>query len=298
MSDEQTDETVIISDIPAARALAADRRRACLIVVAGRGVGEVFVVDRPLMVGRGLDADLRIEDAGISRRHARFVQENGQVVVEDLGSTNGTFVNGSRVDGRLVLADGDKLQFGTSTILRFQFQDPADEAFQRQMFELASRDVLTGALNRRYFLERLDAEIAHVKRYNSPLTLLLFDIDHFKQVNDRLGHPAGDRILRGVSDLAAASLRSDDVLARYGGEEFAVLMPSTDLPTAIEVAERLRQRIEAATFDACGTAEGVTVSIGVATLALASEASGHALLTAADEALYRAKRRGRNRVEV
>ena len=144
----------------------------------------------------------------------------------------------------------------------------------------------------------MNAEIAHVKRYNSPLTLLLFDIDHFKQVNDRLGHPAGDRILRGVSDLAAASLRSDDVLARYGGEEFAVLMPSTDLPTAIEVAERLRQRIEAATFDACGTAAGVTVSIGVATLALASEASGHALLTAADEALYRAKRRGRNRVEV
>ena len=297
MTDDQTDETVIITDVPAALAAAADRRRACLVVVAGGGVGEVFVVDRPLVVGRGLDADLRVQDTGISRRHARFLPDAGQVVVEDLGSTNGTFVNGHRVGGRHVLADADKLQFGTSTVLRFQLQDPTDEAFQRQMFELASRDVLTGALNRRYFLERLDAEIAHATRCGSPLSLVMFDVDHFKHVNDTLGHPAGDRILRGVAAAAAATLRHDDVLARYGGEEFAILMRSADLPSAVGLAERLRQAVEAATFDDERATARVTISLGVATLPPVAEPAAQALLAAADAALYRAKRSGRNRVE-
>ncbi|MCC7043117.1 MAG: diguanylate cyclase [Acidobacteria bacterium] len=296
MKDEPGDETVIINEAPATPA--GTRRHACLVVVAGNGVGEVFGIDRPLTVGRGEDADVRVEDAGMSRRHARVVIDDGSVAVEDLQSTNGTWVNGSRVNGRRLLADGDKLQFGTSTVLRFEYQDETDHAFQRQMFESASRDGLTGALNKRYFLERLDADVAHAKRYHQHLSLLLFDIDHFKQVNDTYGHPAGDRILRGVASVVAPALRREDVFARYGGEEFAVLARSAELPMAIELAQRLRHVVEAASFETDRGPLRVTISVGVASLAQVTERTAAALLAAADEALYRAKAAGRNRVEV
>jgi len=295
MQDEPLDETVIVNEAPATPAEA--RRHACLVVVAGNGVGEVFRVDRSLTVGRGDDADVRVEDAGMSRRHARLVIDDGSVAVEDLRSTNGTWVNGSRVSGRRVLADGDKLQFGTSTVLRFEYQDETDHAFQRQMFESASRDGLTGALNKRYFLERLDADVAHARRHRQQLSLLLFDIDHFKKVNDTHGHLAGDRILRGVASVVAPAVRREDVFARYGGEEFAVIARSTDLPTALDLAERLRQTVEASRFESDGTAIGVTISVGVATFAQVPEPTAAAFLAAADEALYRAKGAGRNRVE-
>jgi diguanylate cyclase (GGDEF)-like protein len=166
------------------------------------------------------------------------------------------------------------------------------------MFESASRDGLTGALNKRYFLERLDADVAHAKRYHQHLSLLLFDIDHFKQVNDTYGHPAGDRILRGVASVVAPALRREDVFARYGGEEFAVLARSAELPMAIELAQRLRHVVEAASFETDRGPLRVTISVGVASLAQVSDRTAAALLAAADEALYRAKAAGRNRVEV
>lgn len=296
MSDE-TDETAIITEAMTARVPAGERRRPCVVVVAGHGVGQVFGLEEALTVGRGDDSDVRVQDAGISRRHARFVIDAGHVVVEDLGSTNGTFVNGSRVAGRRVLADGDKLQFGTSTILRFEYQDEMDEAFQRQMFESASRDVLTGAINKRYFLERLEAEVAHARRHGAPLSLMLIDIDHFKRVNDTYGHPAGDRILRGVSSVASPALRREDVFARFGGEEFAVLVRAADLPTAVDLAERLRRTIEESMFESDGTPIRVTISAGVASLQSLSQKTSAVLIAEADAALYRAKHGGRNRVE-
>jgi diguanylate cyclase (GGDEF)-like protein len=295
MKDEPGDETVIIHEAPST--LTGTHRHACLVVVAGNGVGEVFGIDRPLTVGRGEDADVRIEDAGMSRRHARVMADEGSVAVEDLQSTNGTWVNGSRVNGRRVLADGDKLQFGTSTVVRFEYQDETDHAFQRQMFESASRDGLTGVLNKRYFLERLDADVAHARRYHQHLSLLLFDIDHFKAVNDTYGHPSGDRILRGVASVVTSAVRREDVFARYGGEEFGVLARSTDLSTAVDLAERLRRTVETGHFDAEGTVIPVTISVGVASLTQLPERTAAALVAAADEALYRAKAAGRNRVE-
>jgi diguanylate cyclase (GGDEF)-like protein len=196
-----------------------------------------------------------------------------------------------------VLADGDKLQFGTSTVLRFEYQDETDHAFQRHMFESASRDGLTGVLNKRYFLERLDADVAHARRYHQHLSLLLFDIDHFKAVNDTYGHPSGDHILRGVASVVTSAVRREDVFARYGGEEFGVLARSTDLSTAVDLAERLRRTVETGHFDAEGTVIPVTISVGVASLTQLPERTAAALVAAADEALYRAKAAGRNRVE-
>jgi diguanylate cyclase (GGDEF)-like protein len=177
------------------------------------------------------------------------------------------------------------------------------------MFESASRDGLTGALNKRYFLERLEADVAHAKRYHQHLSLLLFDIDHFKKVNDTWGHPAGDCILRGVAAAVAAALRREDVFARYGGEEFAVLARSTDAATAVELAQRLRHTVETASFDTDRGPLRVTISVGVASLrpeargqergleAQGPERTAAALVAAADQALYRAKADGRNRVE-
>lgn len=295
MQDEETDETVVVNE--ARSGPAETRRRACLVVVAGSGVGEVFGIDRTLTLGRGEDADMRVEDAGMSRKHARFVIGDGSVAVEDLRSTNGTWVNGIRINGRRVLADGDKLQFGTSTVLRFAYQDETEHAFQRQMFESASRDGLTGALNKRYFLERLAADVDHARRHGRDLSLLMLDLDHFKTVNDTYGHLAGDRILHGVAAVVAAAVRREDVFARYGGEELAVLARSADLATAVDLAQHLRRTIEASNFDCDGNGVCVTVSVGVASLTLVAEQTHTALLTAADEALYRAKGGGRNRVE-
>jgi two-component system cell cycle response regulator len=296
MGDESTDETLIIADIPAHSA-AGVNRRAYVVIVAGSGVGEVFALDKPRTVGRGYDADVRIQDSGISRRHARFAPADGRVVIEDLGSTNGTFVNGVRIAGRHVLADGDKLQFGTFTVLRFEYRDEADEAFQRWMFESASRDGLTGAYNARYFRERMNTTLADAPRGVEDVSLILFDIDHFKAVNDTHGHLAGDRVLSGVASVVAALLQHDDVFARYGGEEFAVLARGSAAQAA-QLAERLRAAVEARTFEIEGLRIRVTISVGVASLSHQHAGPPTALVAAADRALYRAKDGGRNRVEV
>lgn len=298
MEDDWDDKTVIASDLAPARAPAADKPRAYLVVVAGTRVGEMFGLDRNLTIGRGRDADVRIQDVGISRKHACLVIGGDAVAVEDLGSTNGTFVNGARVHAMLKLEDGDKLQFGTSTILRFTYQDEMDEEFQRKMFESASRDSLTGAFNKRYFMERLTSEFSYARRHNSSLALVLFDIDHFKMVNDTHGHLAGDHVLSGLSSVLSPAIRGEDVFARYGGEEFAVLSRSAELPAAIILGQRLRKTVAESTFVSDGVPMRVTISVGVATLPQVPAQTPDDLIAAADEALYRAKNGGRNRVEV
>jgi len=298
MQDDWDDKTIIASDLAPARAPADKGDRAYLVVVAGSRVGEVFGLDRNVIVGRGREADVRIQDVGISRAHARLNAEGTTVTVEDLESTNGTFVNGTRIPGKQPLQDGDKLQFGTSTILRFTYQDEMDEKFQRKMFESASRDALTGAFNKRYFMERLNSEFGYALRHTSPLSLVLFDIDHFKQVNDTHGHLAGDRILSGLAAAVSPAIRGEDVFARYGGEEFAVLSRSAELAAAIVLGGRLRKKVEESEFVSDGTKIRVTISVGVAALPYAPARTPDELIAAADQALYRAKSGGRNRVEV
>jgi len=298
MEDDWDDKTVIASDLAPALAPAAEKNRAYLVVVAGARVGEVFGLDSNLTVGRGGEADVRIQDVGISRKHACLAIASGKVFVEDLGSTNGTFVNGARLHTRHLLKDGDKLQFGTATILRFAYQDETDEEFQRMMFESASRDGLTGTFNKRYFMERLGSEFSYARRHNSALSLVMFDIDHFKAVNDTHGHLAGDHILSALASVVTPAIRGEDVFARYGGEEFAILSRSAESPAAVALGQRLRKTVEESTFVSDGTPLRVTISVGVATLAHVDAQSPDDLIAAADDALYRAKENGRNRVEV
>ncbi len=274
-----------------------DRDSAYLIVLAGSSVGEMFKITKDEMVlGRSPNADIHLVDDGISRKHAMFLVRDGAVVVKDNGSTNGTFCNGQKVEDELRLSDGDKLQFGSTTILKFTFHDSLDESFQRQMYESALRDGLTKVFNRKYFLDRLEAEVAYAKRHNTPLSLLMMDIDHFKKINDTYGHLAGDRALVEVARIVGATIRTEDVFARYGGEEFVVVCRGVDIAGAMVLAERIRHLISVEKVAYEDSSFNVTVSIGVSVMTDVGVRDPLSLIGHADEALYEAKRAGRNRV--
>src|SRR5581483_6850222 len=153
----------------------------------------------------------------------RVLQIGGEVTIEDLKSANGTVVNGEPVGATAALKDGDKIRLGSTTILKFTYHDHLDESFQQQMYDAALRDALTKAFNKKYFLDRLETELAYAKRHAAHLSLLMIDIDHFKQVNDTYGHLAGDFVLSRIARIALGTVRTEDVFARYGGEEFGVI---------------------------------------------------------------------------
>jgi len=277
---------------------AESRDRAYLIVLAGNGVGEMYKLGTERTVlGRGNAADIHIVDDGISRRHAEIVNQGTHMVVRDLGSTNGTFLNGSKI-AEQVLRDGDKIQVGSTTILKFTFHDSLDESFQRQMYESALRDGLTKAFNKKYFLDRLESEFAYAVRHKSPLSLIMFDIDHFKSINDTHGHLAGDYCLATMSGLVLQAIRQEDVFARYGGEEFAVICRGVELSGATMFGERIRKMVAAQMFVHGDVELKVTVSVGVAAVPDVGMRQHEELIASADEALYEAKRSGRNRVVV
>ncbi|HXU65444.1 MAG TPA: GGDEF domain-containing protein [Polyangia bacterium] len=272
------------------------RDRAYLVVLAGASVGEMYKVEtEKTVIGRGQKANIRLLDDGISREHAQVVIEGNRVYLEDLGSTNGTFCNGIKVD-RKELADGDKILVGSTTILKFTYHDNLDEIFQKQMYESALRDGLTKAFNKKYFTDRLESELTFAVRHSSALALVMFDIDHFKKVNDTHGHQAGDLVLSEISTLLTTTLRAEDVFARYGGEEFAVICRGIDTAQAHVVAERMRKAVEKHRFVHEGTNIPITISIGVAGVPDATVKDATDLVAHADKALYQSKHGGRNRV--
>jgi two-component system, cell cycle response regulator len=291
------DEQTRLFEAPKAPA-GGKRDRAYLVVLAGASVGEMYKVEGDkVIIGRGQKAQIRLFDDGISREHAQIVIEGNQIFLQDLGSTNGTFCNGLKVDRR-ELVDGDKILVGSTTILKFTYHDNLDEMFQRQMYESALRDGLTKAFNKKYFTDRLESEFTFATRHASPLALVLFDIDHFKKVNDTHGHPAGDHVLFEISTLLSSALRAEDVFARYGGEEFAVICRGSDESQAQVVGERMRKAVEGHRFVYEGTLIPVTISVGIAVLPNAAVKDANDIVGFADQALYKSKNGGRNRVTV
>ncbi len=271
---------------------------AYLIVLAGSNTGEMHRLGHQAILGRGAEAEVRIFDTSVSREHALFVYRDEQVAVEDLGSRNGTFINGAPVRQRTPLRDGDQIQIGSTTILKFSHHDHLEERFQQQMYELALRDGLTKLYNRKFFMDRLKPECAFRTRHAGPLALIMLDVDRFKKVNDTFGHQAGDFVLVKLARSVEPVLRAEDTLARYGGEEFVVLCRDTAEEAALALAERIRERIARSRFQFEGRLIPTTISLGVACVAGSSgEQSPEALLSAADTALYAAKNNGRNRVE-
>lgn len=267
-----------------------------LIVLEGDNVGETYRIDGEAVLGRSEQCGIRLVDDGVSRNHAKISVRDGLVVIEDLGSSNGTFRNGEPVKQAIELADGDKLQIGRTTILKFTYHDDLDESFQRRIMNSAIRDGLTKAYNKRYFVKQFETEFRFSKRHNSQLSLLLLDIDHFKKVNDVHGHLAGDAVLVEFAKAVAASVRAEDIFARYGGEEFAVICRSIDSEHAILFGERLRLIVESLKIVHDGTEIPVTVSIGCANMPNYDANNTADLIEAADKALYASKKNGRNRV--
>jgi diguanylate cyclase (GGDEF)-like protein len=288
--DDTTDQSVPIGQAtPAPRGPSA-----YLLVIAGPSFGEMHKLknDRSVL-GRDDSAEVRLLDDGISRSHAAVERDGGKFVLLDLASTNGTFCNGARIT-RCDLTDGDKVAVGASTILKFTFQDQADERYQKQLFESALRDGLTATFNRRYFTDRLRTEMRFAERHDKSLALLFVDIDHFKKINDSYGHQAGDHVLAAVAREMIATIRAEDVLSRYGGEEFAIICREIEPEGAQALGERLRVAVSRKRFEHGGKVIPVTISVGVA--AVRGPRDAQPLIAAADAAMYEAKRTGRDRV--
>jgi diguanylate cyclase (GGDEF)-like protein len=273
------------------------RTKPVLTVLTGSATGTQFKVNKgTAMIGRGPQVELRVEDDGISRAHARIRAETGRAWVEDMGSRNGTFVNGAKIAAAVELHDGDKIQVGRGTVIRFGFQDDLDESFHESLLSSALRDGLTKLFNKRYFLERLDSELKFAQRHQTSLSLLMLDLDHFKKINDTMGHLAGDKVLATISGVLAKAVRNEDVVARFGGEEFAIILRAIEIDSAQLMAERVRKLVEATVISFDNKELRATVSIGIATYPLTQCRILEELIGAADEALYRAKHDGRNRV--
>lgn len=275
----------------------AQKVQAYIVVLSGPEIGATRRLDQAeVVLGRSQETTMRIKDVGISRRHARLLSSTYGVVIEDMGSANGTFVNGERISRPVQLRDGDKITLGSTTILKFTYHDKLDEDFQRKLLEAAQRDSLTQAYNKGYFLEHLSAEFTYARRHHVGLGLALFDVDHFKRVNDTFGHLAGDHVLIRLTELAHESLRHEDLFARYGGEEFAIVCRGATMEQTARLGDRFRALIERTPFIYEGRELPVRISVGIAGVLELPVDSPEALIAAADSALYAAKNSGRNRV--
>jgi diguanylate cyclase (GGDEF)-like protein len=277
----------------------ATRSRGILTVTSGPDVGRVISLpgDRAATLGRSDECTFRFDDASVSGKHAIVIGVAGSYIFEDAGSTNGSYLNDVKALRATPLGDGDRVRLGTGTMLRFSLVDEQEELALKKVYEAALKDGLTGALNRRALEERIDAEVSYANRHGSELSLMIFDVDHFKRVNDTFGHPGGDAVLRSMGELARRSLRTEDTFGRYGGEEFVVITRGIDLAGARGVAERLRELVAATPVPFDGREIRVTASAGVASLVCCGASRDRTtLVSLADARLYRAKQDGRNRV--
>jgi two-component system, cell cycle response regulator len=273
----------------------ATRRTATMLVLRGRSLGKLYKLEGArFLIGRAATADIVLDDDGVSRFHAVITQEAEKFRVEDLGSKNGVIVNGFKVSDH-VLEEGDRIQLGATTLLKFTHQDDIEEQFQEELYKSSTVDPLTGIYNRRHVIERLRSECAYARRQGTVLSVLMIDVDHFKQVNDTHGHLAGDAVLRGVAKAIQASLRAEDVFGRYGGEELCVILRGIEATNALLAAQRIVELVRGVVVEYQGKSLKVTVSVGASTSSPNLLDTPQELLDAADRALYRAKEAGRDR---
>ncbi len=267
-----------------------------LVTIYGSRIGYKVDLDptRPsTVVGRDLDADISVDDESVSRRHCRLMFLDGVWFIEDLRSTNGTYVAGSPIT-RAPLRDGDLIKVG-STIFKFLSTSNVEAAYYEEIYRMAIFDGLTQIHNRRYFEEYTEREISRCRRHERALSLLLFDVDKFKRINDRYGHLSGDYVLRTMAAEIAGRMRKEELFARYAGDEFVIVLPETSTEDASRFAEIVRKMVDEYDFEFDGRALPVTISVGVGAFT-PDMVSPAQLVAAADAALYRAKEHGRNRV--
>jgi len=263
--------------------------------LAGQDIGKNYEIDKKMFfIGRNTTCDIHVNDEDVSRKHARVEVKPEGITIHDLGSTNGTLVNGMKVKKHL-LQEGDRIQVGSFTILKFNYLDALENTFNEELYNSANRDFLTTLYNKKYFLDRLSIEFSFSRRHKTALSLVIFDIDHFKKINDKHGHVAGDLILRDMSLKVKSQKREEDLLARFGGEEFMLILRDTSAEKAILIAEHMRESIKKHKFKFEKKNISVTVSIGIAVLEDNNFNNIQDFIKAADKELYKAKKQGRNR---
>jgi two-component system cell cycle response regulator len=291
-SDHVRAKTVVtsisrITDRPTAK-------EACLVVIYGSELGKKYNLNSTsLVIGRSSKCDIQIDQESISRNHSKIVNTGKSILVRDLGSTNGTYVNDEPID-EYVLRDGDLIKIGR-TIFKFLTGGNIENAYHEEIYRLTTIDGLTQIFNKRYFLETLEREIARSQRYRRALSLVMFDIDHFKKINDSYGHLAGDYVLKHLASTVKTKIRREDLFARYGGEEFAIVLPEIDTPNSKAFAEKIRQLVEKQDFKFENTRIQVTISMGVGSID-DDHVDAATLIKQADDHLYEAKSGGRNLV--
>ncbi len=278
----------------------AREQPACLILIRGAPQGHRYSITQDQMViGRDPNVEISIADPSISRKHARLRLEESSVKLEDLGSANGTVVNGNRLSpGDLVsLEKEDMIKLG-NTIVKFLPAGELEIIFYGNLNAAANNDPLTGAFNKGYFIEAIDAEFKRARALHTQLSLVFMDLDHFKKVNDTYGHEGGDYVLKEFANLIRTlPTQGKEVFARYGGEEFCLLLPSVGKEEAAKLAELVRSKIQLHPFTYEGKRIQVTSSLGVSELKAETEGAS-SLIKEADKALYESKTSGRNRVTI
>jgi diguanylate cyclase (GGDEF)-like protein len=274
----------------------ADPEQACLVLIypAGAELGKRYELagSSETVIGRGGDCDIQVDRDSVSRRHAKVERAGAGWSVHDLGSTNGSYVNDAQIT-QYTLRDGDLLKIGNA-IFKFLVGGNIETAYHEEIYRMTIIDGLTQAFNKRYFIENLEKEIPRCTRHQRPLSLLMFDIDHFKKINDEHGHLTGDYVLKELARRVRTRVRKEEVFARYGGEEFALTLPETSRDQALKVSEDIRRLVSAEPFDFEGDRIPVTISLGVGTID--NEVAADVFIKSADDNLYKAKRAGRNRV--
>ncbi len=270
--------------------------QACLVVFYGANIGRRYFLDKPeQIIGRSESANIQVDQDSISRQHCKIVNSGGRFTLFDMGSTNGTFVNDDPAEER-ELRDGDVIRLG-QTIFKYLSGSNIESKFHEEIYRLTTIDGLTQAYNKRYFQETLERELNRAMRYGRAMSLVMFDIDHFKQINDTHGHLAGDYVLRELAHIVSQNIRREDVFARYGGEEFALVLPEVEGEGAAQVCEKLRSKIEEKHFVFAQKRIKVTVSLGIRTTGRnEQDITGTEFIAQADAKLYEAKQTGRNRV--
>lgn len=265
----------------------------CLVIVAGPSLGEKFPIAKErIIIGRHREAEIWINDESVSRKHAEVVSKDGRIFLHDLGSKNGTYRNGQKIF-EIELRDGDLIRTGEAT---FKYLGPnnVEQFYLDEMSERAKRDGLTGLFNKQTFHTCLERIFLRCRDLGEPLSVAMIDLDWFKRINDKWGHPAGDYVLKEFANLIKPSIRPTDLFARWGGEEFGLILSHTGLKEAPIAAERIRNRVAGRFFLFEGHRLPVTISIGV-TERTGDDKTIEALIARADKALYQAKQTGRNR---
>jgi diguanylate cyclase (GGDEF)-like protein len=305
MQGDEFEGKTVIADLSQIRASTKQQTGGspCLVQYNGAGTGKRFLIDKEkLSLGRAVTADIMVADASVSRTHAHIFNIESGVFIEDGGSANGTYINDKKIEERYKLNDQDMIRLGTM-LLKFFSSDNVDGFIQDKIYQLATIDAGTGIFNKQYLLDTLESEFRKSKTANLNLSLLVFDLDHFKKVNDTYGHNAGDQVLRDIAKLIKGCIRKEDILARFGGEEFVVILPNTSSEHGVKVGEHIlnktRSFLHPIDYSENGQAKHVehtqTVSIGIAGID-ANMTTPKQLLEIADQKLYESKRNGRNRL--